>query len=204
MTMLVENPWLEEQLKEQRRALGIDQHDEVWDGVYFLAPPVDNEHQEFVGGLTFALHEAVDAAGLGTAFAGVNLAGTAEDWTHDYRVPDVVVILASSAAQDQGACYRGSADFVVEITSPGDRTYEKIPFYSRLGVRELLIVNRQSWTLELYRSQGNGLEKAGESETQRGDTLPSGVVPLEFRLLPGQPRPRIEVTHMETGRKWLV
>ncbi len=204
MTMLVENPWLEEQLKEQRRALGIDQHDEVWEGVYFLAPPVDNQHQDFAGGLTCALHEAVDAAGLGTAFPGVNLAGTSEDWTFDYRVPDVVVILASSTAQDQDACYRGAADFVVEITSPRDRTYEKIPFYSRQGIRELLIVNRQSWTLELYWNRGNGLEKAGESETQRSDTLSSGVVPLEFRLLPGQPRPRIEVTHVETPRQWLV
>jgi Uma2 family endonuclease len=116
----------------------------------------------------------------------------------------VVVFLASSTAENRETYFQGAADFVVEITSPGDRTHEKIPFYSRLGVRELLIVNRQSWTLELYRNQGNGLEKAGQSETQRGDVLPSSVVPLQFRLLPGQPRPRIEVTHIETRRQWLV
>jgi len=202
--MLVENPWLEEQLKEQRRALGIDQHDEVWEGVYFMAPLADNDHQDFVGGLTEVFRQVVNAAGLGRAFPGVNLAGTADDWRNDFRAPDVVVILAAGTAEDQKTCYRGAADFVVEITSPGDRTYEKIPFYSRLGVRELLIVNRQSWTLELYRNQGNGLEKAGQSETQRGDVLPSSVVPLQFRLLPGQPRPRIEVTHIETRRQWLV
>ena len=204
MTMLIENPWLEEQLKEQRRALGVDQHDEVWEGVYFVAPPADNQHQEFVAGLLFALYDVVDAAGLGTVFPGVNLAGTSEDWTYDYRAPDVVVILAAGEAEDRQTHFRGAADFVVEITSPGDRTYEKIPFYSRQGVRELLIVNRQSWTLELYRNQGNGLEKAGESETQRGDVLPSSVLPLEFRLLPGPPRPQIEVTHVETRRQWMV
>jgi Uma2 family endonuclease len=132
------------------------------------------------------------------------LAGAAEDWRYDYRVPDVVVILAASTAKNQEACFRGAADFVVEITSPGDRTYEKLPFYSRLGVRELLIVNRQSWTLELYRHQGNGLEKAGQSEIQQSEVLSSGVLPLEFRLLPGQPRPQIEVNHVETRRQWLV
>ena len=36
MTMLIDDPWLEEQLKEQRRAWGSDHHDEVWQGVYFL------------------------------------------------------------------------------------------------------------------------------------------------------------------------
>ena len=116
----------------------------------------------------------------------------------------MVVILAAGAAEDQKAYFRGAADFVVEITSPGDRTYEKLPFYSRLGVRELLIVNRQSWVLELYRNQGNGLEKVGQSEVQQSEVLPSGVLPLEFRLLPGQPRPQIEVTHVETRRQWLV
>jgi Uma2 family endonuclease len=150
------------------------------------------------------LGEAIEDAGLGEVFPGANLAGTSEDWTYDYRAPDVVVILAAGAAEDRQTHFQGAADFVVEITSPGDRTYEKIPFYGRLGVRELLIVNRQSWTLELYRNQGNGLEKAGESETQRGETLSSGVLPLEFRLLPGQPRPRIEVTHRETRRQWMV
>ena len=204
MTMLVENPWLEEQLKEQRRALGIDQHDEVWEGVYFMAPLADNDHQRFVTGLTAVFHEVVSTAGLGTAFPGVNLAGAAEDWTYDFRAPDVVVILTAGAAEDRQTHFRGAADFVVEITSPGDRTYEKLPFYSRLGVRELLILNRQSWTLELYRNQGNGLEKAGQSEIQQSEVLQSGVLPLEFRLLPGQPRPPIEVTHAETRRQWLV
>jgi Uma2 family endonuclease len=204
MTMLIENPRLEEELKEQRKARGADHHDEVWEGVYFMAPLADNDHQELATTLAVVLHEAIAAAGLGKVLAGANLAGAAEDWRYDYRVPDVVVFLAAGRAENQEACWRGAADFVVEITSPGDRTHEKIPFYSRLGVRELLIVNRQSWTLELYRNQGTGLLMAGQSETQRSDLLHSGVVPLEFRLLPGQPRPRIEAIHVETRRQWLV
>jgi Uma2 family endonuclease len=204
MTMLIENPRLEEELKEQRKAWGADQHDEVWEGVYFMAPLADNDHQDLVGGLVAVLREVVEAARTGKAFPGVNFAGASEDWTYDYRVPDVVVFLASGTAENRQTYFQGAADFVVEITSLGDRTYEKIPFYSRQGVRELLIVNRQSWTIELYRNGGNGLEKVGESETQRSEVLSSGVLPLAFRLLPGQPRPRIELTHVETRRQWLV
>ena len=61
-------------------------------------------------------------AGLGKVFPGVNLAASDEDWTHDYRAPDVVVFLASGTAENRDTYWRGAADFVIEITSPGDRT----------------------------------------------------------------------------------
>ena len=40
-------------------------------------------------------------------------------------------------AENHDAFWTGAADFIIEITSPRDRTYEKIPFYSRIGVREV-------------------------------------------------------------------
>ena len=116
----------------------------------------------------------------------------------------VIVFLASGSAENRDTHWRGAADFVIEITSPGDRSYDKLPFYSRLGVREVLIVNRQAWALELYRQQAGGLELVGKSEPERSDVLASGVLPLRFRLLPGQPRPKIEVTHTESGQVWVV
>ena len=93
------------------------------------------------------------------------------------------MILASSKAEDRDTYWRGAADFVIEITSPGDRTHEKLPFYSRLGVREVLIVNRQSWTLELYRQQAGGLEKVGQSalpgsEVLASDCAAAAILPL--------------------------
>ena len=202
--MLIENPRLEEELKEQRKAWALTITTKFWEGVYFMAPPADNDHQKLVAGLTFASMTSSMRLAWGRSSPGSIWPAPVKIGRTIIRAPDVVIILASGTAQDQKTCYRGAADFVVEITSPRDRTYEKIPFYGRQGVRELLIVDRQSWTLELYRNQGNGLEKAGQSETQRGDVLSSGVVPLEFRLLPGQPRPRIEVTHVETRRQWMV
>ena len=39
---------------------------------------------------------------------------------------------------------------VVEIQSPGDETYEKLPFYAELGVSEVWIINRDSRSIEVY------------------------------------------------------
>ncbi len=40
MAMFIENPELEEDLKERRQAWDADKHDEVWEGVYFMSPEV--------------------------------------------------------------------------------------------------------------------------------------------------------------------
>ena len=204
MTMLIENPWLEEEIKLERQSRGIDQHDEVWDGVYFMTPIANNDHQRFIGDLVFILQVTIGMPSLGEVLPGVNLAASAEGWKHDYRVPDVVVFLNESTAENHDTFWTGAADFVIEITSPGDRTYEKIPFYSRLGVRELLIVNRESWTVELYRWQNGVLEKVGQSSADTSEVLRSNVVPLEFRLLPGQPQPQLEIVHPATQQRWTV
>jgi Uma2 family endonuclease len=201
--MLIADPWLEEQLREQRRARGADHHDEVWEGVYFMAPLPNNEHQELVMLLLLPLHAAVAAAGLGKVFPGVNLAASSDDWEHDYRAPDVVAFLNTGKAQSHDTFWCGAADFVIEIASPGDRTREKIAFYSRLGVAELLIVNREPWSLELYRQRKGRLEKVGEA-TPDGDTLTSAVVPLTFRLLAVQPRPKIEMVHNDGQQRWIA
>jgi hypothetical protein len=38
MAMYIENPRLEGELIAQRQAWDVDQHDEVWEGVYFMPP----------------------------------------------------------------------------------------------------------------------------------------------------------------------
>ena len=96
------------------------------------------------------------------------------------------------------------ADFLVEVISPGDKAREKIPFYARLGVRELLLVDRNPWMLELYRHQQDQLHRIGQSSLDASDVLRSTVVPLTFRLVPGEARPQIEVKHADSGRCWQV
>ncbi len=204
MAMFIENPQIEEELIEQRQAWGADQHDEVWEGVYFMPPMANFEHQRMISLFNCVLEATLASSELGMSFPGVNLAASVEGWEHDYRVPDVVVFLADSAAECHDAFWTGPADFIVEITSPRDRTYDKIPFYSRIGVRELLIVNRQAWTLEFCRHQDGELKKVGESTLERPDVLSSQKLPLEFRLIPGKARPQVEVRHKTSGERWVV
>jgi Uma2 family endonuclease len=202
--MYIENPLLEEELIARRQAWDVDQHDEVWAGVYFMPPMANTEHQQIILRLSSILAATIDAPGIGIALPGANLAATVVNWQDDYRVPDVVVFLADTAAENHDAFWTGAADFVVEITSPRDRTYEKIDFYSRIGVCELLIFNRQTWVLELYRHQAGSLQRIGESTAVRPDVLVSEKLPLEFRLIAGEKRPQVEVRHKASGERWVV
>jgi Uma2 family endonuclease len=204
MVTLITDPRLEEELKAQRQAWGGDKFDEVWEGVYVMSPLPNVVHQQIAARLVIALGEVVVLTGRGEVFPGVNLSDRAEDWKYNYRAPDVAVFLTETKAEQYEAHYRGAADFLVEIVSPGDRTREKIPFYSQLGVRELLIVDRQPWSLELYRLSEGQLQLAARSTASDGEVISSNVVPLTFQLLPGEPRPQIQAVHTESGRKWAI
>ncbi len=204
MTMLIEDHWLEEKLKEQRRVYGSDRYDDVWEGVYFMAPLPNDEHQEILGEFLYVLGTTINVPHLGNVRPGVNLAASADDWEYDYRVQDAIVFLANTAAKCYHDFWTGPADFVLEITTAGDRTYEKIAFYSRIGVRELLILNRQKSSLELYRHNGVELQQIGESTLTQQDILASQMLPLKFRLMPGDARPQVEVIHTMSGERWVV
>jgi Uma2 family endonuclease len=169
-----------------------------------MSPVADDDHQELVFEFALILGETVAKPGLGKVRPGVNLAASADDWEHDYRVPDVVVFFADTKAVNYNTFWTGPADFIIEVTSPRDRTYEKLPFYSRLGVREVLILNRQKWALELHRHKDGELGKVAESTLARPEVLSSNVLPLEFRLIPGEARPQVEVRHKTSGEQWVV
>lgn len=204
MAILLTDPWLEERLKAERDLSGADRYDEVWEGICMMVPMPGDEHQQIVMRIAAISQEAVGWPELGEVRAGVNLSDRGDDWEHDYRVPDVAVFLRAGRAENCGTHWRGAADLLVEITSPGDRTREKIPFYDRLGVVELLLVDRQSWMLELYRREEGRLQKVGQSSADAAEVLASATVPLTFQLLLGVPRPQIRVTHVNSGRQWMV
>ena len=205
MAILVADPYIENRLLAERKTSGADRYDERWEGVYMMTPVPNTEHQRIAARLTSILLETIDWPALGDVCAGVNLADRdVEDWTQDYRVPDVAVLLCDGNGEDRDTHWRGAVDFLIEITSPGDHTREKISFYSRLGIGELLVVDRQSWTLELFRHEEDELKQVGRSNMETGDVLHSNKVPLTFQLVPGKSRPQIEVEHVESGRRWTV
>jgi Uma2 family endonuclease len=119
---------------EGRRRSGLDRLDEIWEGVYHMVPAPSGEHAEISQQLAELLGPPARAAGLIAAIGEFNLG---ED-EHDFRVPD-------------GGLHRGrprgvwhpTAALVVEIVSPGDESWEKLPFYAAHAVDEVLIVDPQ-------------------------------------------------------------
>lgn len=202
MVAIIADRSLEDRLRAERERTGADRYDEVWEGVYVMNPLPDNEHQRLVHRFEMVFGELLERDGLGEVFRRVNLTDREDDWKSDFRGPDVAVFLKDTQAENLVTHWRGPADLLVEIVSRGDRTREKIAFYSRLGVRELLLVDRDPWSLELYRCQQGQLLLVGQSTEIDSAMLGSSIVPAEFRLGPGTGRPSIQVTHPPTGRHW--
>ena len=203
MAIMVFDSDMEKQILAERVGSDGDQYDEVWEGVYIVTPLPNNDHQVLVGEFTFILGETVGRPGLGQVFPGVNLSDRDEGWGKNFREPDVAVFLRTGKAVDCGTHWQGAADFLVEIISPGERTREKIPFYSGIGVVELLVIDRDPWSLELYRHENGQLTKAGQSTLAAPDVLESRTVGLTIQLLPGEPRPQIQAMHPASGRQWV-
>lgn len=130
-------------LLEHRRRLGIDKSDERWAGEWRIVNPPKNWHSVLLMRLGVALMPVIDALGLE---AGVEngVFGADDDW----RVPDLVVARPEDTYGDAG---KARAELVVEIRSPGDDSYLKLPFYAA-RVREVLILHRDR-TPELFRGR---------------------------------------------------
>jgi Uma2 family endonuclease len=202
MATMILDPLLAEQLREQRRAWGSDKFDEVWEGIYMMAPLPNDEHQNLVFEFCIVLNESLGGQKHAQIRPGVNLTSQSVNWKENYRCPDVAVFLRDTKAENCDTHWRGPADFLIEITSPGDRAHEKIAFYNEIGVHEVLIVNRETWTLELYQRQKDQLQKTAESRLPNAAILASRKVPLTFQLIPGEKRPGIEVISTADNRQW--
>lgn len=191
---------LTEEDMESRRLRGVDRWDEVWDGVLHVAPYLHNRQQEIVGHLIGIIGRLIGWRNLGHVYAGVNLSDRENDWLNNYRIPDFAVFLNGNPAKDCYTHWMGGPDFAVEIRSPGDETLLKIPFYEQIGTRELLIIDREPWSLVLYRLGENGLVPAGRSDLDAPEVIRSEVVPVSFRLVAGAEdgdQPAIEVEYPE-------
>lgn len=147
------------ELLEERRRLGHDRWDEVWEGVLHMVPPPHGDHGQLNDCLAcyFFLHW--QTLGLGRTFleTGVKrprstpvpeLGGVPDD----YRTPDRSFLLPGRFDRYQGGWIVGGPDVALEIESPGDETRKKMPFYLDVGVRELVIIGRITCRVEVFRS----------------------------------------------------
>lgn len=132
-TLLPDPPSAELQaLLERRRRLGQDGRDEVWEGVLHLVPAPAHRHADIAQQLAVILDAPARTAGLQPTVAGFNL-GDSKD---DFRVPDGGLHRPGAAEM-----WHPTAALVLEILSPDDETWEKLPFYAAHHVDEILIVD---------------------------------------------------------------
>jgi Uma2 family endonuclease len=181
-------------LIRERRDSGGDRWDEVWDGVYVMPPLADNEHQRMGLDLAIDIRNALGPDERIQIFAGCNVSDQPKRWRRNYRCPDVAVFLPGNPAEDRGSHWFGGPDFAIEILSPFDRSREKFGFYAKVGVRELLLVDRRPWQLEIHRLEGDRFVRTGRSDLDDSTALPSQILPLTYRLVHGLTRPKIEVS----------
>ncbi|MGN6694334.1 MAG: Uma2 family endonuclease [Aquihabitans sp.] len=161
MDLVVINPPAD--LIAERQRLGLDVFDEVWDGEYHMVPPPSWEHQRTVMRLAAAWLPLADAAGLEVVHEMGLLAGGEPGW-HEYRVPDLLVF-APDRAEQRGVI--GAAHLVVEIRSPGDESFEKLPFYERLEVGEVLVIDRDTKVVRRWATGPDGLVESSGDGTGR-------------------------------------
>jgi len=119
--MICSTEWKE--ILRKRRALGHDRKDEVWNGVYFMAPDPTNSHQR----LTSRIEDALEAsAPVGSNVqAGGNVSDRKKGWKLNFRCPDVMVFLPGNPAEDCETHYAGGPDFLVEVVKPWRPEREK-------------------------------------------------------------------------------
>src|SRR5262249_42227076 len=138
-------------------------------------------HQSVVQRVGTILDVTICQQGRGEVLPGANVSDRRVDWQDNYRVPDVVVVLKNSHAVDCGTHWFGGPDFLVEVQSPGDDTDDKIPFYSKIRVQELLVIQRDSRQVTLYRHNGKELVPIFPTDFRGQKWLVSQVVPLALR-----------------------
>ncbi len=157
-----------EELLERRRRSGLDRLDEVWEGVLHMVPAPSFAHARITQLLAEVLGPLATAAGLVAAMGEFNL-GESE---HDFRVPDGGLHRSGAAG-----VWLSTAALVVEIVSPGDETWDKVPFYAAHQVDELLIVNPQKRTVEWL-----ALERGEYLPVNRSRLITLGPVELGERI----------------------
>lgn len=203
MAVMILDPKLAEKvLADREAAAGERPREEVWEGVTVIMPEADNPHDTIAGfffGVFWNVFGLSDRAAL---HFRVNISDRDEDWKSNYRVPDLSLFLVGTAARDRGTYWVGGPDFALEVVSPGDRSRDKLGFYASIGTREVLILDRDPWRMELYELSAGQLRLTATT-VPGGEAITSAVVPFRFQFIRAEPAPRIRIVDSATGQEWV-
>lgn len=129
--------------------------DRLWefqDGELIVHSPATPGHQRIVGFLTFLLRGYVEERGLGEVFNGpavLRLRPGAD------KEPDIFFLHRDRRDQVGRARVEGPADLVIEVTSPGTRSYdlgEKAHGYRDGGVTEYWVIDPERREVTIHRA----------------------------------------------------
>jgi Uma2 family endonuclease len=157
-----------EALKERRRRSGLDRLDEVWEGVLHMVAAPHGRHAKIAQQLAELLGPLARDAGLDPTMHEFNLGGSEQD----FRVPD-----GGLHREFSDRVWYPTAALVVEIVSPEDETWQKLPFYAAHGVDEVLIVDPEKRSV-------HWLARAGEEyrEVERSGLIELSAAGLAERI----------------------
>jgi Uma2 family endonuclease len=158
-----------QQLRERRERLDLDHYDEVWEGVLHMNPPPTGEHQLILQQLAELFGPLARGAGLVPV---VNEFGLGREGKDNYRVPDGGL----HRGVPRGV-YQPTAALVIEIVSPGDESWAKLPFYAVHDVDEVLIVDPQEHAIHWL-----GLDDGKYHPMQRSALIELGPGELAERI----------------------
>lgn len=148
---VAQDPFVDARLAD-RRQKGLDLRDEVWEGVYHVAPYEHARNGRLEMRLARYLQPHADAAGL-DAGGSFHLGGPT-----DFRVPDLGYHRTS-----ESQLHMPSAAIVVEILSQGDETYAKLDFYAAHDVDEVWILDPVAHWVEIRVLLGGSYAHTDES-----------------------------------------
>ncbi|HUR22325.1 MAG TPA: Uma2 family endonuclease [Acidimicrobiales bacterium] len=141
-----------EALLARRRALGQDIFDEMWEGVYHVAPASHAWH----GYLDNVLAELLGPYARRCGLVGTGPFNLGE--ADDYRVPD-----RGYHRELPTGVWIATAAIVVEVISPDDETWEKFDFYARHGVDEICTAEPVGGELRWFTLAASAYEETGTS-----------------------------------------
>jgi Uma2 family endonuclease len=141
--LLGERPPEVEAFLQRRHALGQDMFDEIWEGVYHVAPMAHPWHGYLDNVLAELLGPYARRAGM-VGTGPFNL-GEAED----FRVSD-----RGYHRSLPSEVYVPTAAIVVEVVSPDDETWDKFDFYGRHHVEEICTAQPAEARLRWFRLDG--------------------------------------------------
>jgi len=179
----------EEELAE-RRSKGLDRWDEMWEGVLHMTPAPSLEHQRILDRIIEFLGPRVRTTNRGRLFSGINVFRESGA-TPDYRIPDLTFVTAGREHVLREDGVRGEGpDAVIEIRSPEDETYDKLPFYAALGVRDVIVCHRDTKQTEIFRLAGSQYVAV---QRDHAGWIACDMLGVRFRLVEAVPvRLRIE------------